>query len=98
MPCVAPCYTCSDASTCFTCIGGYILNGTSCQKTCGDGYYMETVEVNYSNEVDSQNFSWYSSCKPCSDQCRTCMNASDLCIECSDGYLMDGGDCVRDCP
>ena len=59
-----------------------MLNGTLCQQHCGDGYYIHTFEVSYTNSVLNQNFSMYSQCVPCDEYCLTCTNSSTNCLSC----------------
>lgn len=98
MPCIAPCFACSSGTTCLSCIGGYILNGTVCQESCNDGFYLSSQQVSYNNEVQDQNFGIYSQCLPCDVECSTCSGSASNCITCSQGYVMSSGSCVSSCP
>jgi proprotein convertase subtilisin/kexin type 5 len=96
--CAAPCYTCSNSLSCLSCVGGYILNGTACQELCGEGFYLDILQVDYNSEVDNQNFSMYGQCQPCSVNCQTCLNSSNNCLSCPTGLLLVSGTCVETCP
>ena len=72
-PCVAPCKTCSSATSCSTCIPGYTVSGTQCNINCAPGFYRNTL---------------LNVCQQCSDSCMACTSNLD-CTSCSPGFTVD---------
>jgi len=84
--CISPCNTCSNATYCLSCVGGYMLTGGTCSTSCTAGYFFN------SNIVD---------CQACSTGCLTC-NSGRFCQMCQAGYYIlstndTANQCVQNC-
>jgi proprotein convertase subtilisin/kexin type 5 len=84
--CVAPCLTCSDATTCLICVTGYFLEGNNCLTVCSSIY-------RFANSTSGN-------CETCPNPCITCayQNNTMKCLSCAVGYLFNGSSCVFICP
>lgn len=103
MLCVSPCFTCTSSDTCSSCIGGYILNGTICQQSCGDGYFLQSYYIDYDiddheDEDIYQDYSKFVKCLKCNIECLTCRDYASRCVTCAVGFVLANGRCMSFCP
>ncbi|CAD8203433.1 unnamed protein product [Paramecium octaurelia] len=100
--CPAPCITCyyDQTALCNSCIESYYLFNQQCYECplfcknncnfdrinnlvqcgqCQTGFYATQLSIPFE-------------CKKCKDQCTSCTN-EELCLECSQGYILNNGKC-----
>jgi len=92
--CISPCLTCKSASICTDCIANYTLSGTTCIQNCPAGSYKS---INIVIQILSVSITT-TTCKLCSSVCATCVNSSNYCLSCYNGYILTStNDCVSNC-
>lgn len=82
--CEEPCATCAnmEVTVCTTCVGGYLLLGTTCYLSCPDGSFKISP----------------SACSLCTSGCLTCTNSSSTCLSCYPGLYLYQHMCLPSCP
>jgi len=93
--CPTECATCSDATTCESCIPGYYHLPTNICEKCPTG----CVTCSDANTCGSCIPGYYhdgTTCKKCLTHCKTCIN-SQTCQTCNSGYGMMNNICIL-CP
>lgn len=82
--CHRACATCKGSpENCTSCRESFYLNGTTCSRSCGSGYYA------------NKNLR---ACQPCTRPCMTCDNIADNCTSCLVPFLAHDRRCVAACP
>ena len=88
LACSSPCYECSSATTCKSCVSGYYFHtgANICDTSCQTGYVLDAVS----------SFT----CTPCRENCATCASGTYLieslktCVDtCPIGYVAAASKC-----
>lgn len=86
-PCSTWCTSCTNHTTCLSCMNDYILRDGNCTTNCEIGEYVSETQVN-GQKVKT--------CKPCQQNCDKCKSSTE-CTECSSGFTFypDNNTCVK---
>jgi len=68
-------------STCTACKTGWLVKGTGCVQTCGNGYYTAAIDCQACTDTN----------------CDTCSTDVSICTECKAGWLVKDTGCVQTC-
>ncbi len=100
MSCSFPCSTCSqsNSSSCLSCLWGYSLNGSSClpSTTCNADQSCLTCPYGYILTTNNTNTTLNQKCAQCDPKsnCARCSPSNKShCLNCPQGYFLNGDRC-----
>lgn len=82
--CSAPCLTCSDPSTCLSCVSPYALLGSTCVMECSTGQLSQVI-----NSITQ--------CVSCTAPCLSCSLKPNNCTYCLYGFYLYNYQCLTNC-
>lgn len=92
--CPSHCLSCEDANSCAKCEPTFVMKNNECiLNPClnGDLFYQE----NCYEKCPLGTFQTGQTCNDCPPSCQKCDNSS-TCQECTDGYILFNGICIRE--